>query len=301
VTDANLLLGYLSDDSALAGGLRLDRDAAARVLDQLGRQLDLTAIETAAGIIEIANLEMLRATSSTTVARGIDPRDHALVAFGGAGPMHAAAIAEALEIGRVICPAACGVLSAFGIASAGRRRDRSRSVVRPLEELGEDEIARLVEELAADAARELGDDESPRDITTVYELRYAGQSFELPVEAATGELGAAFHQQHAARYGFNDPELPVELVTLRVSVATPGAGDFETRITTSGSAPRSTRTAWFADRELETTVLAGSLGNGESIAGPAVLEQPQATIVVPPGWIASGKDGDTTLNRQTRR
>jgi N-methylhydantoinase A len=297
VTDANLALGYLSAESSLAGGLKLDFDAANTALAALGATIGLDALETAAGVVEIANLEMLRATNAATVARGIDPRDHALIAFGGAGPMHAVAIAEALSIDRVVCPAACGVLSAYGMAAAGRRRDRSRSLVRKLAELDADEIAALTTELSGAAADDLGIALSRLETSVSYELRYSGQSFELAVDAPLEALEAAFHAEHESRYGFSDPRLAVELVTLRVSVATEG-GSIETAVDQAEAPGRDTRDAWFAGEKLKTVVVAGSMRDGDFVAGPAVIEQPQATIVVPPDWTAFARGADVVIDRE---
>ena len=297
VTDANLLLGYLSEDSALAGGLTLDRAAAEQALTRVGAPLGLDALSTAAGVVEIANLEMLRATTAATVARGIDPRDHALIAFGGAGPMHAAAIAEALEITRVICPAACGVLSAWGISVAGPRRDRSRSLVEPLDAISHELLAELEAELSIAAAAEIGIGGTDYLTETVYELRYAGQAFELPVAAAHDKLGAAFHAVHEERFGFSEPAAQIELVTVRVSVAA-GAGDPRSPAAEpdAGSA-LPVRTAWFGGESYEAKVVDHAPSPGARIAGPALIEQSQATIVVPPGWSASSVEADVVLDR----
>jgi N-methylhydantoinase A len=185
VTDANLLLGRLP--ARLAGGLELDRDAAERAL----RGFD------AAEIVEIVNAEMLRALRVISVERGHDPRDFALVAFGGAGPLHACALAEELGIGAVAVPAAAGVLSALGLVASDERRDRVVSYVRPLAEVGE-----LPGEGEAD-------------------LRYAGQSFELTV-ALGGDLAEAFHRAHEERYGYADRSRPIELVAVRTADVRPG-------------------------------------------------------------------------------
>ncbi|MBI5310563.1 MAG: hydantoinase/oxoprolinase family protein [Actinobacteria bacterium] len=308
VTDANLLLGRLGERSALAGGLRLDRAAAERAIDTLAGRLGIDTTEAAAGIVRIANLEMLRATGSATIARGIDPRDHTLVAFGGAGPMHAAAIAEELGVTTVVCPAACGVLSAYGMAVAGRRRDRSQSVVRRVDELEHDELSRLAETLRTAAAADLGLPEAALD-SLVCELRYAGQAFELPVEtessATAGDLTAAFRAEHERRYGFADEHAPVELVTLRVSVAVGGqAGDpFADRPSSTTGEPETRsasrlRTVWFDGAWHDATVVSEGPPPGTPLDGPAIIEQAQATIVVPPGWRATATAaGDVSLNR----
>jgi N-methylhydantoinase A len=185
VTDANLLLGRLPE--RLAGELKLDRDAAARALEKLDP----------AEVIEVVNAEMLLALRVISVERGHDPREFALIAFGGAGPLHACALAEELEIGTVLVPAAAGVLSALGLVASDERRDTVRSYVRPLAEVGE-----LPAEGEAD-------------------LRYTGQSFELTVPLGA-DVAAAFHRAHEDRYGYSDRERPVELVAVRTADVRPG-------------------------------------------------------------------------------
>ena len=178
VTDANLLLGRLP--ATLPGGLELDRDAAVRALGGLDP----------AAVVEVVNAEMLRALRVVSVERGLDPRGFALVAFGGAGPLHACALARELGIRTVLVPEAAGVLSALGLVAADERRDEARSRVEPLAGAGE---------LPADAE---------------LDLRYAGQSHELTVPAA-GDPAEAFHRLHEERYGFADRGRPVELVAVR--------------------------------------------------------------------------------------
>jgi N-methylhydantoinase A len=184
VTDANLLLGRLP--TALPGGLELDVDAAARALDGIDP----------ADVVEAVNAEMLRAIRVVSVERGHDPRDFALVAFGGAGPLHACALAEELEITTVIVPEVAGVLSALGLAAGEERRDRVRSYLMPLSEAGE---------LPASGEAE---------------LRYRGQSFELTVPLQPG-LADAFHSAHAERYGFADRDREIELVAVRTAEVRP--------------------------------------------------------------------------------
>ena len=185
VTDANLLLGRLPTE--LPGGLILDRGAAER---------SLAGIDPAA-VIDVVNAEMLRALRVVSVERGHDPRDFALVAFGGAGPLHACALAEELGIEAVLVPEAAGVLSALGLVASDERRDRVVSYVRPLEEVRE-----LPEEGEAD-------------------LRYRGQSFELTVPLQN-DLAAAFHRAHNERYGNADESRAIELVAVRTAEITPG-------------------------------------------------------------------------------
>jgi N-methylhydantoinase A/oxoprolinase/acetone carboxylase beta subunit len=194
VTDANLLLGRLPD--RLAAGVELDRGAAARALGALDP----------ADVIAIVDAEMVRALRVVSVDQGLDPRDFALVAFGGAGPLHACALAEELSVSTVLIPAAAGVLSALGLVAADERRDAVRSYVVPLEEAGELE----------------GEGEA--------DLRYAGQSFELTVPLGP-RLAERFHEAHAERYGYADRTRPIELVAVRTAEVRPAP-----RITVSGPA-----------------------------------------------------------------
>ncbi len=177
VTDANLLLGHLAGDSRLAGGVALDVAAAEAAVDRLGASLGLDRIETAAGIVRVANQEMVRALRVVTVERGIDPRGFALLPFGGAGPMHAAAIAAELGIGTILCPRAGGVLSALGLCASDRRRDTARTVMLSGAVLSAERIAAEVATMIAGAGADL--EGATPELT--YEMRYAGQAFELPV------------------------------------------------------------------------------------------------------------------------
>ena len=185
VTDANLLLGRLP--SSLAGGIELDRDAAERALDGIDPQ----------AVIDVVNAEMLRALRVVSVERGHDAAGFALVAFGGAGPLHACALAEELGVSRVLVPEHAGVLSALGLAASDERRDHVTTHVRPLTDAGE---------LPAE-----GD----------AELRYRGQSFELTVPFGP-DLAARFHAAHAERYGYAETEREIELVAVRTAEVHPG-------------------------------------------------------------------------------
>jgi N-methylhydantoinase A len=185
VTDANLLLGRLP--RRLAGGLELDSQAAARALGSIDPE----------AVIEVVNAEMLRALRVVSVERGLDPRDFALVAFGGAGPLHACALADELGCTQVLVPETAGVLSALGLAVSDERRDHVRSEVRPLAGM--------------------------RDLPAVgdADLRYQGQSFELTVPLG-GDLAERFHAAHEERYGYADRDHPIELVAVRTADVTPG-------------------------------------------------------------------------------
>jgi N-methylhydantoinase A len=287
VTDADLLLGWLDAGSPLAGGVRLDRDAAERAVSRLASELGLSVEEAAAGIARVASAEMAQAVRVVTVERGTDPRELALVAFGGAGPLHAAQIAEELGMRRVIVPLVSGVLSALGLVVSERRRDVVESVLLAGGGLTRDAVAEAVRRLGEEGRRELGGE---AELRATYDLRYAGQAFELSVDAALdpepADLRAAFDRAHEERYGYADPEAELELVTIRVAAALPGAP--VPPAAPQPAAERGARPARFGGDLLETRVL----GPGEAEAeGAAIFELPGATLVVPPGWRArSGAD-----------
>jgi N-methylhydantoinase A len=298
VTDANLLLGYLAADAPLAGGVELDPDASERAVKELAGQLGMETIDCAEGIVKVANAEMVRALRVVTVQRGVDPRRYALLAFGGAGGLHAARIADELGITHIVCPRASGVLAALGLVVSPRRRDVQRSVFLSGDELTADRVGQLVAELGQQAREELHEPEA--ELRAVYELRYRGQAFELAVSASLApgpdELRRGFEDLHRERYGYHDPEQQLELVTLRVSVMMPGA---EVSLEeAAGELTHGRRRAFLDGQERELDVLRGRPEPETKIAGPAVVELPESTLVVPPQW--SG-DVDQTGTIHVRR
>jgi N-methylhydantoinase A len=300
VTDANLLLGYLDADNPLAGGVQLDRRASQLAIETLARELQLEPLACAEGIIRVANAEMIRALRVVTVQRGIDPRRYALLAFGGAGPLHAAQIAAELGITEIVCPRASGVLAALGLLVSARRRDVARSVLVSGDQLTADTIAGLVAQLGDQARSELG--ESGAELRATYELRYRGQAFELAVGGSLtpdpAQLREAFESLHCERYGYRDSDQHLELVTIRVSASLPGADVSLGGAQDLGRLERGRRRATLGGAELELEVLRGSPPPATEIAGPAVVELPESTLLVPPGWSGRVDDGGTIqLNR----
>jgi N-methylhydantoinase A len=302
VTDADLLLGWLDADSPLAGGVRLDREAAERAVGGLAGELGLGVEEAAAGIARVAGTEMAQAVRVVTVERGIDPREMALVAFGGAGPLHAGQIAAELGMRRVIAPIASGVLSALGLVVSERRRDVVESVLLGGEELTREAVTEVVERLGERARDEIGErtphepgEGTPQEpeLRATYDLRYSGQAFELSIDGSLSptpdELRAAFDRAHEERYGYADDEAALELVTVRVAAALPGADPPPAQPARADE--RGSRTVRFGDELLEARVL----GPGEAeLDGPAIFELPGATLVVPPGWRARA-DADAVV------
>jgi N-methylhydantoinase A len=283
VTDANLLLGRLDGSSELAGGVVLDADAAERAIAGLGRSLGLDPLETAAGILRVVDQEMVRALRVVTVERGVDPRGFALLPFGGAGPMHAAAIAAELGIETILCPRAGGVLSALGLCVSDRRRDTARTVMLSGNDMGAErigaEVAAMMEEAGAGLDREV-------EARVTYKLRYAGQAFELPVPGPVDpdpeELVEGFERAHEERYGHRDPDGEVVLVDIELAIVVPGPAP-QPRAA-EGGVEQGSRRVHFDGEWFETPVLRGEPAAGTGAEGPVVFELPEATCLFPPGW-----------------
>src|SRR4051794_12424820 len=294
VTDANLLLGYLDHRSPLAGGVELDREAAERAVGALADALDLSSSETAAGVARVAGAEMARAVRVMTVERGVDPRELALLAFGGAGALHAAAIADELGMTRVLVPSASGVLSAVGLIAAERRRDLVESVLLAGGDLTAAAAADVVERLAERGRDEL--DAPDAEIRASYDLRYAGQAFELTVPGAArpdpDALRKAFDEAHDERYGYSDTDAALELVTVRVAAALPAVDLPETP--RGEHEDKGEREALFDGEAHETR---GVAGVPDELDGPGIVELPESTVVVPPGWRVEAVPGGLGMER----
>ena len=292
VTDANVVLGYVGETTALGGELSLDVAAAEAVFADLADEAGLGSARAAArGVYRVANAKMTRAIREVTVERGFDPREFGLVAFGGAGPMHAVGVAADLDIGTVIVPVASGVLSAYGLLDADERYDRVRTHLTRLDDATPERIAAVVTDLAADAVAE----STAADPAVEHEadLRYAGQSFELTVPIDRpfdpDAVRSRFHAAHEQAHGYR-MDAAVELVNLRAT-ARAERSVAETRYDADGDSLLDTRTVDFGGETHEAAVhdrLAAPAGT--TIDGPAVLEEAESTTVVPPAWTATVRD-----------
>lgn len=299
VTDANLVLGRLLDEQPLAGGIALDRAAAQRAVARLAQSLKLETIACAEGIVRIAEAEMLKALRVMSVQRGRDPRAFALMGFGGAGPLHAASLADELGIRRVLCPRASGVLCALGLAAAAPRRDAARTVMLSGEAFSVGNLRAATEELVAAASDTLG--ERADGVRVRAELRYHGQSFELAVDAPPGsepqDLCTAFAQEHERRYGYRDESAQIELVTLRVSAF--GSAPAVRLVPQAGTVPRRlTRELILGGRPAQALCVQGELAPGTRLAGPALCALPETTVLIPERWSAEVDEQGTIVLRR---
>jgi N-methylhydantoinase A len=288
VTDADLLLGYLDPDFFHGGELRLDVEAARRAIRRLAEPLEMAETEVANGIFEIVNANMAAALSVVSVQRGQDPREYMLVVAGGAGPIHAAAIARELEIPLILVPRESSVFCAAGMLISDLKHDYVRTYARDLDAVDEAEVDRLYADMAATAVETLAGEGVARDrveLAHSADLRYIGQFNEVEVPRE-GDTVAAFHGRHDALYGYSMPGAPVELINLRVSAR--GTTD-KPRFEGSGyagedasAALKDRRRAYFDGEYAEVAVYDGlRLRHGNVVNGPAIVEQPTTTIVLP--------------------
>jgi N-methylhydantoinase A len=277
----------------------LDGEKAREAIGRLAEDLSLSIERTALGILEVADAAMERAIRVMTIERGHDPRGFALLAFGGAGPLHAVSLARRMSIPRVLVPAAAGVLSALGLLAAETGRDESRSIVRPLRDVDLNEISGVIDELTRrgrGALLEEGVPERAMAVAVSADLRYLGQSHELAIPvlgvrggrvdaAKVDALEAAFHKSHRARFGHARPEHAVEWVTVRVRVTgPPELLDLRPERTGTleavGQAP-----VWYEESgPVETAVFErDGVPAGALLGGPALVVGRDATLLVPPG------------------
>lgn len=310
VTDANLLLGRLDADHFLGGAMRLDVAAARAALAELAGQMGADSPETAAwGVIQVANANMERAIRRISVERGYDPRRFTLVPFGGAGPLHACELAQNLQIPRVLIPSSPGVLSALGMLTAAPAKDYSRTVMLPAVAAGAlpEQFAPLRERAQAEMAQE-----GHAEVTLHYHLdvRYRGQSHELTIPYTPGEgvtaVTQTFHAAHQTRYGYRQPQEPVEIVTIRltaVAPVTPPVLPIQPLTQTSAvEAIIGEKEVWFDQRSVVTTLYQRErLRPGHHFSGPALVFQYDTTIVIPPGWVtAVDETGNLVVSRKDR-
>ncbi|MBZ9935644.1 hydantoinase/oxoprolinase family protein [Mesorhizobium sp. BR1-1-16] len=302
VTDANLVLGRLIAEDFLGGGMTLDEAASRRVVTDLAGRLGLPVEETAHGILTIINANMANAIRSRTIQKGIDPRGFALVAFGGAGPLHGVEVAAMLGIREVIVPPYPGITSAMGLLTTDLKYDvtRTQFQVSGAVDLGRlnSDIAAMEAELSAQFAAD-HIDQADVSFRRIGDLRYVGQGYELKIPFPEGEITAekltetfeAFHRTHASEYGHAFRQSPIEIVNLRVSgigrmpkldkLTAPAGGSLaEALVRTAPSVFRA------GDRleTFETPIYRrAALPVGEAFTGPAIILQTDSTTVMPPG------------------
>lgn len=291
VTDANVVLGRLNPRYFLGGEMDLDLEGARRAIEErCAEPLGISVTEAANGIVEIANAAMVNALHLVSVQRGYDPRDFVLVGFGGAGPVHANALARDAEMPTLLIPSSPGIFSATGLLTTDLKRDAAVTVMRRLEELDHGEVATSFAHLEEAGRAELEAEgiggEAIRFLRQI-DLRYVGQSYELTIPAGDGLL-ERFHAEHDRTYGFAAPGEPVEVVSLRLTtvgrIAKPPLRQLQPGRT---PAPRERRPVFFAEAgDYVDCPIYGryDLPAGASFVGPAIVEEFDSTTVVHPGF-----------------
>ena len=321
VTDAQVALGRLDADKMLGGDLPIDPDLASRAIEaKVGRKLGLSVKDAALGIIRVINSNMALAIRSNSVARGVDPREFSLVPFGGAGPLHGVALAEAVSARDVLVPVAPGITAAMGLLETDMQYEHVRSFITSLTNVDEAAVERLnalVEELVGHCRRDLENDGVPperQSFQRVAECRYHGQGFELRAEIPEGRLGVgdvgriveSFYAQHRLDYGYAFDDTEVELITVRV-IGTDKIEPLRLRPLerANGASYESallySRQTTFDDGTTADTPRydRGQLRAGHRVAGPAVLIQHNSTVLVPPAYAAEVSEYGSLHVRRT--
>ena len=300
VTDADLVLGILDADNFLGGDMKLDRDAAERTLGRLGAELGVDAVTAARGVYRVVAEAMAGATRAHATDRGVDHRGLALLAFGGAGPVHACQVGALLESTAVIFPPHASVLSAFGTLVTPVRLDLVRSALGPLDALDWTVVDRLLTEMSDEGRLALvqagcaPDDVRPRFGA---DLRYVGQQNELSItfdhdpreNRDTGVIASTFAAAYHAQYGVNPSHVPLEIVSWRLTVEGPEIAAEQTVLAAGRpGAPKSHRpVALWPDAGDVPVYDRAALSAGQTLAGPAIIEERETTIVLPPSWTAT--------------
>jgi N-methylhydantoinase A len=315
VTDANAILGRINPEYLLGGEMRVHLDDACKIMQKkIADPLGLDLLQAAEGIIRVVNANMVRGMRRVSVERGYDPRDFALVAFGGAGPLHGADLAEALSMDRVIIPAHPGIGSAFGMLSADVRHDYVKTHINLAAEADDKQVEGLFIEMETQATDQLNREGFSGEAVLLdrkVDMRYLRQAYELTVpltEAlfspeAVPQLVGRFHDMHRRAYGYARDEEPVEIVNLRLVALgkLPGL-KLQTRESSDDAQPKpfANRTVYFGGRPLETAIYQRDiLKPGQIVSGPAIVEQLDSTVVVTPTFAAKCDPyGNLILNRK---
>lgn len=315
VTDAHLVLGRLDSDHRLGGRIHLQLEKATTAVQRVADELNISLLDAAEGVLRVVNHNMANAIRTKTIERGIDPRDYTLVALGGAGPLHAADVAELLQVSEVIVPPFPGITSAMGLLTTDLRYDFATTAFMRSDTLADGELPALLRRLEDDAREALlRDGFGDEQITVLHRVdcRYLGQGYELPIDVSPGgdfkaeKLFAAFHALHEREYGYAFPHNVVEIVTARVTSvgampkipapSTPSNGrrdvshgaEHEVSFRVDGELRPYTTRFYFRD----------TLRAGSTITGPAVVLQTDSTTVVPPTWSAEADQGGNMILRR---
>lgn len=308
VTDANLTLGRVDEQRFAGGGMSLDAEASRAALTSIGAELDMDPVSLAEGVVDIVNAKMADAIRTITVQRGIDPRAFALVAYGGAGPMHAAALARELGVTTVVIPEHPGTFSAWGMLTTDIRHDFSATFYRNWLTTDPSEPNAVFESLEATGARQLGEEgisANDMDFRRSVDLRYVGQEYfvSVPVDDQLDrdDVRRTFDAAYQAQFGHSQPAAGVEVVSLRVAAIGRLAKPSRVPSDTTSGGEAATRDVVFGGQAHETAIVGREqIVEHVTVAGPAIIEESSATTVLPPDWTATANQGHLVLERNTR-
>ncbi|GAB5469918.1 MAG: hydantoinase/oxoprolinase family protein [Rhodospirillales bacterium] len=299
VSDANLVLGRINPDYFLGGTMSLDSAAAVAAVDRLAKELKLGRIETALAIVQIANNNMVGALRSVLLERGLDPRDFTLMAFGGAGPLHACDLIEMAGIPSAVIPNHPGQFSAYGFTMTDARVDKQRTLQGTSTRLDRAWCTQALQELVSEAVGELTDQgyKEGIQVTRAFDLRYLGQNYELELpypgeafdDAGLEALWQRFHETHEARFGFSIPGETIELVNVSVTAIAPSRKPATPELATAEGPPPVTAQRLIHDEEGEKQVSVyrrEDLRAGQAIKGPALIEEPASATLLRRGQLA---------------
>ena len=297
VTDANVVLGYLPEN-LLGGTFKLDRQASTRAVQTVADALGIGLMEAAQGIISIVNETMYGALRLVSVQQGYDPRDFALMAFGGAGPLHGNAMGNLMGSWPVIIPPSPGVLCAYGDATTRLRVDAQRSFNKLVTQTDDAEVGAVIDEIIAQVGSELeaeGVDRADQELRVEIDIRYAGQAFEVPLFSPQGSTIASlverFDAEHKRLFTFNLP-VPQELVNIRVVALGKAANVSAERIEEGNGDPAGAKLydhkLWMDGREQDAMIYdRAKLKSGDRIPGPAIVTEMDSTTLVHSGHVAT--------------
>ena len=305
ITDANLVLGRLNPSYFLGGEIELEVEAARNaILEKCAKPIGMGVVETAHGIVEIANTAMTNALRLVSVQRGYDPRDFVLVSFGGAGPVHANRLAIEVQIPKTIIPTSPGTTSAMGLLVTDLKHDYSRTLIQRVDQVDTGMVANIYRDLEADGRASLErEGMNPSDISFLHQvdMRYVGQSYELTIPLPGRKLGAAeiedvhsrFHREHHRAYGYSASAEPVEFVNLRLSaigkIKKPHLRQIAAADGPLSAAQKVVRSVYFAECKgyVECPIYDRyRLSAGALLEGPTIVEELDATTVIHPGYQA---------------
>jgi N-methylhydantoinase A len=319
VTDANLCLGRINEKFFLGGEMALDKEASERaILEKIGQPLAKNLAEACQGILDVANSNMIRTIRVSSMERGLDPRDFALMAFGGAGPMHAADLAEELGISPIIIPETAGLLSARGLLVADVKNDYSVTRISKIKETDKEDLMSGFEEMKERAMREFEQEKIfAENIYFLYslDLRYSGQAYEIKIPAPESvdqlsleKIEKNFHKRHEQLYWWSDYDRMIEIVNLRISAISEVPKIKPRKKASKGRNPeaalRGTRPVFFKEfREFQETkiYLRDLLDSGNFIEGPAIVESFDTTaVILPHHWAEIDGYGNLILQTRSR-